>query len=384
MPKLYVEERIRYPPFESYRFKPSLLPIASNKKLLLNGVKEERAIDHLKNLNPPFKVGEEDSWLVQKRYFLGKSELDLDIEYNQEVVDEVTPESIIEKQRTGWYLTPNPLHAAIRRFLNIAVIILLLALGYLFLEPILSIWGLGGFGTERVRFGLLDYPMLAVFVVPILLAPIIVRVGANLSDLVNQRRFLMNSPDEPKIIFKSEIKANQPIDVEINFSKTNESWNHIEVLWRVGILPPSRESLMQSMGKKPNQQPPPGLTTELPHHWQVNLDDGTGGGEDSPMESNDVKGGLFIRPMRIMEQSEKVKLNDGIIKLNPPSGNWPGTVFTPLIRVHWELVIMIHRDNARSLMWVEPMRVRHPETSSKVIGSINSGRTETNHPSSIY
>ena len=45
-----------------------------------------------------------------------------------------------------------------------------------------------------------------------------------------------------------------------------------------------------------NGQPAPGLTTELPHHWSVDLDDGTGGGEDSPMQTTEIKGGLFLRP----------------------------------------------------------------------------------------
>ena len=384
MPKLYVEDSIRYPPFESYRFNPSLLPIASKKSLLIAGVNNQEAKEHLKNLNPPFKVGEENSWIVQRRYIHNGSEINLDSGYNTNIIDEITEDSIIEKQRTGWYLTPNPVHAAVRRFLNFAVIVLLISLAYLFFEPILEIWGLGGFGTGRVRFGLLDYPLLAVFVIPLLFAPIIVRVIANLSDLVNQRKFLLNSPKEPIIKFNSKIVANEEINVEIEFPEMDKSWTNIEVLWRVGILPPSRESLMKSFGKKPNQQPPPGLTTELPHHWEVNLDDGTGGGEDSPMESNDVKGGLFIRPMRIMEQSQKITLDTKIISLKPPNGKWPGTLFTPLIRVHWEMVIIIKRENARSLMWVEPMNVIHPNTKSEVIGSINSGRTETNHPTTTY
>ena len=35
MGKLVLEERIKYPPFESYRFKPELLPIAVNKQKLV-------------------------------------------------------------------------------------------------------------------------------------------------------------------------------------------------------------------------------------------------------------------------------------------------------------------------------------------------------------
>ena len=40
MGKLEIEERIRYPPFESYRFKPNLLPIASSKTLVKKGIKK--------------------------------------------------------------------------------------------------------------------------------------------------------------------------------------------------------------------------------------------------------------------------------------------------------------------------------------------------------
>ena len=196
---MIVEERIRYPPFESYRFKPKLLPIASNKNTLFDNISKLEAIEHLKSLNAPFMVGNEESWLVEKRYIYDGDIIESKIDYEKEVKDPITDNSIIDKQRTGWYLTPNPIHAAVRKFLNWAVIILLIALGYLFLQPILEIFGLGGFATGRVRFGLLDYPVLAVFVMPLLFAPIILRVVANLSDLVKQRTFLLDSPKSPEI-----------------------------------------------------------------------------------------------------------------------------------------------------------------------------------------
>ena len=383
MPKLVVEERIRYPPFESYRFKPKLLPIATKTDIIAEDIEASEVDEYLVKRNPPFTVGSEESWIVEKRYLFDGEIVDTEKGYKKNISQPVTKDSIIDKQRTGWYLTPNPVHAAIRKFLNFAVIVLLIALAYLFLEPLLDIIGLGGFGTGRVRFGLLDYPLLAVFVMPLLFAPIALRVIANFSDLINQRRFLMNSPTSPKISIKSDSSSNEELKVKIEFDTIDESWGDISVLWRVGILPPSRESLMTSFGKTTNQQPPPGLTTELPHHWEVNLDDGTGGGEDSPMESNDVKGGLFIRPMRIMKQSETVKYEDKELILKPPLGQWPGTIYSPLIRVHWELVIVIERKIGRSLMWVEPLNILHQNKSSIVIADVNSGRTETNHPS-IY
>tara|TARA_B100000900_G_scaffold58332_1_gene43854 strand:+ start:33627 stop:34778 length:1152 start_codon:yes stop_codon:yes gene_type:complete len=383
MPKLILEERIRYPPFESYRFKPKLLPIATKTETIAENIDASEVEGYLVKRNPPFTVGSEDSWLVEKRYLFDNEVVDTEKGYDTNISQPMTSDSIIDKQRTGWYLTPNPVHAAIRKFLNFAVIVLLVALAYLFLEPVLDIIGLGGFGTGRVRFGLLDYPLLAVFVMPLLFTPILLRVMANLSDLVNQRRFLMNSPTSPKITTDSNSCSNEDLRVKVEFETIDESWGDINVLWRVGILPPSRESLMKSFGRKTNQQPPPGLTTELPHHWEVNLDDGTGGGEESPMESNDVKGGLFIRPMRIMKQSETVKYEGEDLVLKPPHGMWPGTIFSPLIRVHWELVIVIERKVGRSLMWVEPLNILHQNKSSTVAANVNSGRTETNHPS-IY
>ena len=383
MPKLILEERIRYPPFESYRFKPKLLPIATKTETIAENIDASEVESYLIKRNPPFTVGSEDSWLVEKRYLFDNEVVDTEKGYDTNISQPITSDSIIDKQRTGWYLTPNPVHAAIRKFLNFAVIVLLVALAYLFLEPILDMIGLGGFGTGRVRFGLLDYPLLAVFVMPLLFTPILLRVIANLSDLVNQRKFLMNAPASPKITIGTNSCSNEDLRVKVEFETIDESWGDINILWRVGILPPSRESLMKSFGRKTNQQPPPGLTTELPHHWEVNLDDGTGGGEESPMESNDVKGGLFIRPMRIMKQSETVKYEGEDLVLKPPHGMWPGTIFSPLIRVHWELVIVIERKVGRSLMWVEPLNILHQNKSSTVAANVNSGRTETNHPS-IY
>ena len=166
----------------------------------------------------------------------------------------------------------------------------------------------------------------------------------------------------------------------IDFPERKENWKSMSVLWRVGVLPPSREALMQSLGRKENTQPAPGLTTELPHHWSVDLDDGTGGGEDSPMQTSEVKGGLFLKPMRIMQQSEIVDVLDGETTIPAPKGNWPGTIFSPLIRIHWEMIVIIERDNMPELLWVQPLKVKHPALFCVTEAVVNSGRTETNHP----
>ena len=46
--------------------------------------------------------------------------------------------------------------------------------------------GIPVYGTGKVRVGLLDYPFLAVVIVPLMLVPIVLRIAANLSDLRRQ------------------------------------------------------------------------------------------------------------------------------------------------------------------------------------------------------
>ena len=383
MPKLILEERVKYPPFESYRFKPELLPIAVKKTEIITNVSAKEACERIRNMPPPFRIGSKSTWLVERRYTLDDETLKLDEKHAQEMLESAPRDSIIDRQRNGWYLTPNVVHAQARKIMNFSVTVLLVALTYLFLEPLISTWGIPSIGTGRVRFGLLDYPLLAVVVVPILFVPIMMRVTANFSDLVKQRRFLKSQPAIPKIDFHSDTTSGGELVATIQFPEAKDNWKSMSVLWRVGVLPPSRKALMEALGRKENTQPAPGLTTELPHHWTVDLDDGTGGGEDSPMQSTDVKGGLFLRPMRIMQQSEIVNVAEGKTTIPPPKGNWPGTIFSPLIRIHWEMVVIIERENLPELLWVQPLKVKHPALFCVTDAIVNSGRTETNHPLSL-
>ena len=383
MGKLVLEERIKYPPFESYRFKPELLPIAVNKTEISDNITENDAYETIRNMPPPFRIGSKSTWLVERRYTLDDETLKLDEEHAQEMLESVPKDSIVDKQRNGWYLTPNIVHQQARKIMNFSVTVLLVALTYLFLEPLISSFGIPSIGTGRVRFGLLDYPLLAIVVVPILFIPIFMRVTANFSDLVKQRKFLKSQPKMPKIDFHSDTTSGEELVVTIDFPHKKENWKSMSVLWRVGVLPPSRKALMESLGRTENTQPAPGLTTELPHHWTVDLDDGTGGGEDSPMQTTDVKGGLFLRPMRIMQQSEIVDVVSGKTTIPAPRGNWPGTIFSPLIRIHWEMVVIIERENLSELLWVQPLKVKHPALYCVTDAIVNSGRTETNHPLSL-
>ena len=129
----------------------------------------------------------------------------------------------------------------------------------------------------------------------------------------------------------------------------------------MGVLPPAREAILEAHGGKEGGQPPPGLSTPLPHYWEEGLSDGTGVGEDTPMEHHGVKGGLFLRPMRICAQGEKQDLGSegGDFSLSPPKGDWPGTQAGSFVRFHWELLVCIERQHKRPLFWLMPIRVRH-------------------------
>ena len=383
MDDLLLEERIRYPPFESYRYRPQLLPIGVARTEISKQITRDEANEIVSDMAPPFRIGDKKSWLVERRYIYQGKTLKLNKTHNQEMSEAVPKDSVIHKQRTGWYLTPNLIHSQARKIMNFSVIILLIALSYLFFEPILNLWGIPSIGTGRVRFGLLDYPLLAVIVVPILFIPIMMRVGANFSDLIKQRRFLSAQPPEPKIKFHSDTTSGENLVVEIDFPQNYETWGKKHVLWRVGVLPPRRDKLMEVLGRDADGQPAPGLTTELPHHWTVDLDDGTGGGEDLPMQTNEIKGGLFLKPMRIMNQSEIIPLADGPTTISPPSGKWPGTIFSSLIRIHWELIVVIERENQSELLWVQPLKVKHSSNYTETTATVNSGRAETNHPMSL-
>jgi hypothetical protein len=84
-----------------------------------------------------------------------------------------------------------------------------------------------------------------------------------------------------------------------------------------------------------------------------------------------------------MQQSEIVDVELGKTTIAPPKGNWPGTIFSPLIRIHWEMVVIIERENLPELLWVQPLKVKHPSLFCVTEAIVNSGRTETNHPLSL-
>lgn len=385
MSDLIEEQRIRYPPFEPNRWRPEALPIAEHLVTIGSFDSKDLALEELLSHCPTFKLGEEDSWMIERRY-----------RYEGEILSTVQDEPwlesnkfprIVKRQRRGWYLIPNPIHNILRRFINSVVIVLLLSLAYLTISPLLMFFGVPVYGLESVHWGLLDYPILATVVVPLLFAPLLIRVLANLIELRRQNTFLRRNLEFPDIQFMKTSVSNEQLSIDLKFPEWDAGWRHADVTWRVGILPPARESLLETLGRSTLRQPPPGLSTELPHHWEAGLDDGTAGGEDAPMELQQVKGGLYLRPMRIMAQGSVQRWKEGeTIELSPPEPFWPGTVSSPLLRIHWECIVRIEREKGGALLWVQPLKVAHHSSTELNLRTLplHDGRSESDVISSTH
>jgi hypothetical protein len=108
------------------------------------------------------------------------------------------------------------------------------------------------------------------------------------------------------------------------------------------------------------------------------LDDGTAGGEDSPIERKDIQGGVFLRPMRFSGEGGQSSIEeDGSFVIDPPQQLWPGTVNSPLHRIHWEFILKIKRENKMPLLWVCPIKVDFSNQNVNLRDQkINDPRTE--------
>lgn len=370
--------KVRYPPFESSLKAPEHLPLAEREIVMMDSV--EDLDEAAKKLPAPLVLGKENGWFIKREYFIENNEGERSRWEIDGGMDERPFPAIVERQRRGWYLTPHPVHRIARRIITLAVAILLISLTYQAFEPIL-LWAgiLSSPLAGSVQLGLLDYPTLMVVVVPFMILPIILRIGANLRDLNHQRRFLSTPPPSPVLEFTHTPVSTDSLKVNLRLTKVPGDWKSLRVWWQVGILPPAREELVAALGGQQGGQPPPGLTTPSPHYWEEGLSDGTGVGEDTPMEHHDSPGGMFLRPMRILRVGGRARLSleGGEFSLHPPKGNWPGTQAGDLIRVHWELVVRINRESKGPLYWVEPLRVKHGKGPFEMRDiPVNDGRIE--------
>jgi len=365
-----IVHRVRYPPFDDKRLNANAAPIFEDE--IASKLNDSDVLEVL----PPYTIQSSEGWLIERcivdengESYDGMTEL---------LTDSKPFVELVKQQRRGWYILPNQLHLIARRMISAAVILLLSTLVYLFLEPLLSSLGIPSIGTKSLQIGLLDYPILSIVVVPILMLPIVLRLIANFVDLKRQQDFFRAPIDQPVVTFDHPVVSGKPLTGSITLPKELPDWKSISCHWQVGTLPPSREALIELSNSTEGSQPPVGLSTPLPHHWEASLDDGTAGGEDSPIERKDIQGGVFLRPMRFSAEGGSSRIHeDGTFSISPPEQLWPGTVNSPLHRIHWEFILKIKRNKQMPLLWVCPVHVEFPKSIVLLDNlEINDPRTE--------
>ena len=379
---IIAHSRVRFPPFESTIKIAKYLPIVERNIVTYSNIEEEDLSIYQNQIRPPIKLGSEDSWLIQRELRIRKKDGTIEewITNHFGMLDESEMPAIVKRQRDGWYLQPNPIHKIARKFIGVAVGLLLIGLFYQTIEPalvaldILSEPLAGG-----IQFGFLDYPFLVVFIGPLMLIPIIMRLGANLRDLLRQKQFLNNSPLKPFIEITETPTSDKPLKGYFKLPEIRSDWNTVQIGWHVGALPPAREVVLDALDRRDGRQPPPGYTTVLPHYWEAGLSDGTGDGEETPVQRIDAPGGLFLTPMRIYQPGSSCEIDakGSEFSLDPPIGNWPGSEYGEMIRIHWEVVIRIDRAQHGPLFWIMPLRVKHGDQKFIVEDlKVNDGRIE--------
>ena len=68
---------------------------------------------------------------------------------------------------------------------------------------------------------------------------------------------------------------------------------------------------------------------------------------------------MMLEPMRVLEPGKWVELSDKEdligITLEGPEELWPGSIYSGLIAVHWELIIEFLRNDGTKMKWVRPI-----------------------------
>jgi len=335
-------QRIRYPPFEHSDMIPNEIPVIE-------------VILESENKPPPaFKIGDEGEWFVEWRK-VNQDDKKLKLIQGQ-VSQETFP--FLMRTRNGWYIDPDPMHYKARKMIVPAVIILISTLFMRAVTPALSginiINPLLDTLNYSIRIGELDYPLFLFVAFPIFISPMIFRMIANMRDIKRQNNLIKNPIDSPDI----EIDRGEN-HIEISINKTPKNLEIIRGRLQVGIAVPERKMILESQGKKEGDQTIPGMSTALPARRIASSEElGTGVGESIPMNVADRRV-MMLEPMRVLEPGGWVELSDREdevkIKLQGPDELWPGSIYSGLIAVHWELIIDFLKNDGTRMKWVRPI-----------------------------
>ena len=357
-------QRIRYPPFEHSDMIPNEIPIIE-------------VILESENKPPPaFKIGDDEKWFVEWRKVNDEDE-ELKVIHGQ-ISKETFP--FLMRTRNGWYIDPDPMHYKARRMITPAVIILISTLFIRAVTPALSSINIINPVLEilnySVRIGELDYPLFLFVAFPIFISPMVFRMIANMRDIKRQNNLIKYPIDSPDIEIEKE--ENQ---IEISINKIPKELKIIRGRIQVGVAVPERKMILESQGKEEGEQTIPGMSTALPARRIASSEElGTGVGESIPMNVANRRV-MMLEPMRVLEPGKWVQLSDREdlteIKLQGPDELWPGSIYSGLIAVHWELIIEFLKNDGTKMKWVRPviMEDYHHKIEIKYL-PVRSGRLE--------
>ena len=295
---------------------------------------------------PSFRIGADDNWMIEWRGCKAD-----DPEF-PEITCEVSrqPFPFLLRTRGGWYIEPDPLHKTARHLIRPTVVLLIITLLVHSMEPgLVSLELLSESFAGSYRIGPLDYPKLLLVAFPVFMIPIVFRMIANLRDIKRQTNFIASPVDPPELSLEVEgdgVRANRvrmPIDM-------------IAVRGRlqVGVAVPERSKVLEALQRDEGGQPSPGMSTKLPESRITSGEElGTGVGEATPMPVAHPRV-LLLEPMRVHDPGEWVEMgHEGKeIFFKGPANKWPGSIYSALIAVHWEVVIDAIRDDGTRMKWV--------------------------------
>lgn len=348
-----MEEVYRHPPFDPRRLNPSeLKPVTGT-------------ID--RTFGSDFRIETAEGWFVERR---GLPDADAG-------ALETRPfPSAVKAQRTGWFLEPRPLHRRLRRMVDGVAATMLLTLLYLALAPGFDALNIPTFGTDSVRLGLLDYPLLGLIVVPLILTPLVLRLAVNVGDLRRQTNIIAD--DELNLVVNVDhVTSDGPTTLQLDGVAAQHA---VFASLQCGVLSPRRHHILQMLNRDQNGQPPPGMTTALAG-MEPAVGDGTGLGEDSPMGRHDWPGDVYLRPMRLAARGPWSEIIDKEVTLEAPEGPWPGSMYDALVRIHWEVVVACDHPVHGRLLHVTPVLASWPMTTIPHLKvELTDGRAEHAEP----
>ncbi len=315
-----------------------------------------------------FKIGNDDDWIVEWRNISDDDGaiISIDCDIGIEVPN------FISRSRNGWYINPDPLHNISRRLIFPTVSLLIISLFIHAIEPGLVEQGIiNSTIAGSISIGPLEYPRLLFFTFPIFLLPLLFRTIANFRDMSRQSIINTNPYGYPDI------------DLDVNREVATASINSIpkglsikRARIQVGVAVPERSTVLESLGRFEGRQPSPGMSTKLPDRRVATGDDvGIGVGESTPMQLSSRRS-VILEPMRIMDVGDWANEKQDIVTLRCPI-NWPGTIYSSLIAIHWEAIFEFQDQDGMTIKWVTPLFMPQSDDKTTIeVAPVRSGRAE--------